>query len=88
MLPIHSRGKLPRVFLIEGIADDNFSRSIGSALLEVVAIGHSFIIVAGPTGLLRTVGDLAVDRKGTPIKSLQSNLLMDRDLGGEESRKK
>jgi len=86
MFPIHSRGELPGVFLIEGIADHNFSSSIGSTLLKVVTIGDSIVIVTGPTSLLGTVRCFAIDSKGISIKSLQDNLFVQRNLGGNGSR--
>jgi len=60
MFPVHSGGEIPRVFWIEGLADGNFSSSIGPALLEVISIGYSIIIMAGTTGSLRTVRILTI----------------------------
>ncbi len=86
MLSIHSGGEIPWEFGIEGITDDNLPVSIRSALLEVVTIGYSIIIVAGAAGPLRTVRNFTIDREGNPIESLQNNLFMGRDLGGDRSR--
>lgn len=52
----------------------------------MVTIGYSIIIVAGAAGPLRAVRNFTIDREGNPIESLQNNLFMDRDLGGDRSR--
>lgn len=70
MFSVHSGGEVPWKFGIEGIAHNNLPASIRSALLEMVTIGDSIIIVAGPTGLLRTVRHFTIDRERGPIKSL------------------
>jgi hypothetical protein len=67
--------------LIKGITDDNFPVSVGSALLEVVAVGYSLIIMAATAGLLRTVRYSAIDGEGASVETLQNNLLMRRLLG-------
>jgi len=82
MFSIHSGREVPWIFGIRGFPDNNLPASIGSALLEVVTIRYSIILMAGPTGLLRTVGHLAFYCQRIPIDSLQSNLFMQRDLGG------
>jgi hypothetical protein len=86
MLPIHSRGELPRIFLIEGIANDDLPGSIRSALLEVVTIGYSIIIMAATTGSFGTVRNFTLDGEVTPIESLQGNLFVRRVLRGNRSR--
>ena len=82
MLSIHSRREVPRVFGIGGITDNNFSRSIGSALLEVVTIRYSIIVMTGAAGLLRAVRHYALYSQRASVESLQNNLFMQRDLGG------
>ena len=81
MFPIHSRREVPRVFLIKGITDNNFPVSIGSALLEVVAIGYSLIIMTAAASSLRTIRFFGINGEGGSIETLQNNLLMGRPLG-------
>ena len=70
MPSIHSGRKVPRVFGIECITDNNFSGSIGSALLEMITIRYLIIVMAGATGPLRTVRNCAVYAQRVPIESL------------------
>lgn len=58
---------MPGKFLVEGITDDQFPGSIGSALLKMVTIGDSVIIMAGAAGPLRAVRNFADDGEGTSI---------------------
>jgi hypothetical protein len=76
MFPIESGGELPGMFLIEVIAHDNFSGSIGSALLEVVTVGDSIVIVANATSLLRTVRCFTVRSERTSVEPFQDNLFV------------
>ena len=46
---------------MEDIADDNISLPVCSALLEVIPIRNAKIVMALSTGLLWTIGDLALD---------------------------
>jgi hypothetical protein len=86
MFPIHAGREVPGVFLIKGITDGNFSVSIGSALLEVVAIGYSLIIMAAAASSLWAVRFFAIDGEGVPIEILQDNLFMGRVLGEDRWR--
>ena len=81
VLSIHSGGEVPGVFRVEGIADDDFSSSIRTTLLEVVTLGDLVIVVAGPAGLLGTVRCFTLHSEGLPVESSQDNLFMQRDLG-------
>ena len=81
MFPIHSRREVPREFLIKGITDYNFPVSVGSALLEVVAIGYSLIIVTAAASSFRTIRLFAIDAEGASIETLQNDLFMGRTLG-------
>jgi hypothetical protein len=83
MLSIHSGREVPWVFGIEGITDHNFPGSIGAALLKMVAIRYSVIVMAGAASLLRTVRHFAIYGYWVPIESLQNDLFMQRDLGGD-----
>ncbi len=82
MLSIHSRREVPWVFGIEGITDNNFSGSVGSALLKMVTIRYSIVVMTGAAGLLRTVRHFALYGQRVSIESLQDNLFVQRDLGG------
>jgi hypothetical protein len=88
MLPIHSRGEVPRVFGIKGIADNNLPGPIGAALLEVIAICYLIIRMAGAASFFRTIRNFAIESERIPIKSPQSNLFMGRPLGGNRGRTK
>ena len=85
MLTKHPGREVPRVFGVEGIADNNFARPIRSALLEVIAIRYSVIVMAGAAGLPGTVGRFAIGGERTSIESFQNDLFMQRDLGGKAS---
>ncbi|MDI7259642.1 MAG: hypothetical protein QME90_06950 [Thermodesulfobacteriota bacterium] len=76
MLSIKSRGKVPGVFPIVGIAHNNFSRPIDPALLEVIALYNVVIIVAGPTGLFGAIWDIALQGERTSIETSQNDLFM------------
>ena len=80
MFPVEPGGEVPGIFLVEGIADHSFPRSIGSALLEVVTVGDPIVIVAGTTGLLRAVGRFAVHTERTSVEPLQDDLFVRRRL--------
>jgi len=60
MLSIHSRRKVPWVFRIEGITDQNSPKSVGSTLLEVVSVRYSIIVMTGATSLLRAIRPFAI----------------------------
>ena len=83
MPSIHPGRKVPWIFGIIDITDHNFSRSIGSALLEVVTIRYSIILMTGAAGLLRTVRYFALYAQRVPVESPQDNLFMQRDLRGD-----
>jgi hypothetical protein len=85
VFPIESGGEVPGVFLVEGIADDNLPRSIGSTLLEVVTIRDSIVIVADTTGLLRAVRDFAMDGEGASVESFYDHLFVLRSLREDPS---
>jgi len=80
MFPIESGGELPGMSLIEVIAHDNFSGSIGSALLEVVTVGDSIVIVANAASLLRTVRRFTVRSERTSVEPFQDDLFVRRRL--------
>ncbi len=82
----HSRREIPGVFGIEGIADDDFSGPVGSALLEVVSIGNAIIVVASTTGPLGTIRDFAVGGKRGPVKSSHDDLLVFANLRRSRDR--
>jgi hypothetical protein len=81
MFSVHPGGKIPGIFEVEGVADDDFPASICATLLEVVTLCDLVIVMAGPAGLLGTVRHFAIGGERASIKSLQNNLLMQRDLG-------
>ena len=81
MFPVQPGGKIPGVFGVEGVADDDFPSSIGATLLEVVPLCDLVIIMAGPAGLPGTVRHFAVGGERTSIESFQNDLFMQRDLG-------
>lgn len=85
MLTKHPGREVPRIFGVEGIADNNSARPIRSALLEVIAIRYSVIVMAGATGLPGTVGRFAIGDERPSIESFQNDLFMRRDLGGKAS---
>jgi hypothetical protein len=66
MLSIHSGGEIPRVFGVEGVADDDFPGSIRATLLEVVTLCDLVIVMAGPAGLPGAVRHLAIGSEGLP----------------------
>jgi hypothetical protein len=81
MFSVRPGGKIPRVFGVEGVADDDFPSSIRPTLLKVVTLCDLVIIMAGPAGLLGTVKHFAIGGERTSIESFQNDLLMQRDLG-------
>ena len=88
MLSIHSRRKVPWIFLIEGVTDDDFPGTVCSTLLEVVTTGDPLVIMALTASSLRTVRIFAVNREGIPIESPQNNCFVDKDLGEDQGRVK
>jgi hypothetical protein len=84
MLSIHSGGKIPGIFGVEGVADDDFPSSIRTTLLEVVTLCNLVIVMAGPAGLLGTVRQPTLGGERVSIESFQNDLLMQRDLGRNE----
>jgi hypothetical protein len=82
MSSVHPGRKVPWIFGIEGITDNNFPSSIDTALLKMVTIRNSVIVMAGTTSLLRTVGRLAIRGERVSIEPLQDNLFMQEGLRG------
>lgn len=81
MFSVHPGGKIPGIFGVEGVADDDFPSSIRATLLEVVPLCDLVIIMAGPAGLPGTVRHFAIGGERTSIESFQNDLFMQRDLG-------
>jgi hypothetical protein len=81
MFSVHPRGKIPGIFGVEGVADDDFPGSIRTTLLEVVALCNLVIVMAGSAGLPRAVRHFAIGEERTSIEPFQNDLLMQRDLG-------
>ena len=92
MFSVHPGGKIPGIFGVEGVADDDFPSSVRATLLEMVALCDLVIIMTGPASLLRTVRQLALGGKRVSVESFQNDLLMQRHLGrnrgGIEEREK
>jgi len=84
MFPVQPGGKIPGIFGVEGVADDDLPGSIRATLLEVVTLCDLVIVMAGPTGLLGTVRQLTLGGERASIESFQNDLLMQRHLGGNE----
>jgi hypothetical protein len=76
VLPEHSGGEVPVKLGVQGIADDDLSRAIGAALLEVVAVGDASVVVTGTACFSGAVGDFAFEGEGISVESLQHNLGM------------
>lgn len=81
MFSVHPGGKIPGIFGVEGVADDDFPSSIRATLLEVVPLCDLVIVMAGPAGLPGTVRHFAIGGERTSIESFQNDLFMQRDLG-------
>jgi hypothetical protein len=81
MFSVHPGGKIPGVFGVEGVADDDFPGCIRAALLEVVTIRDPVIVMAGTAGLLGTVRRFTLHGKRLPVEPPEDNLLMQRHLG-------
>lgn len=81
MLSVHPGGKIPGIFGVEGVADDDLPSSVRATLLEMVALCDLVIVMAGPAGLLRTVRQLTLVGKRASVESFQNDLLMQRHLG-------
>ena len=88
MLSVRSRRKAARIFLIEGVTDDDFSGTVRSTLLEMVTASDPFVIVAFSTCMLRAVRMLAVDGDGIPTESSQDNFFVRKDLREDQGRMK
>jgi hypothetical protein len=90
MFSVHPGGKIPGVFGVEGVADDDFPSSVHTTLLEMVALCDMVIVMAGPAGLLGTIRQLTLSGKKASVESFQNDLLMQRRLGrngrGEEAK--
>ncbi len=69
MPPVHSGGEVPWTLGIKSVTYNDFSHSIGSALLEVVTICYPVIIMANPAGLLGAVRRFAVYGELIPVGS-------------------
>lgn len=85
MLSKHSRRKVPWIFWIEGILDDDFPFSIRPALLKMVAIGDTGVIVTGAASLLGAIGCFTLQGQWVPVESPEDDLVMQRDLGWNRS---
>jgi len=81
MLSVHPGGKIPGIFGIEGVADDDLPSSVRATLLEMVALCDLVIVMAGPAGLLGTVRQLTLVGQRASVESFQNDLLMQRHLG-------
>ena len=81
MFSVLPRGKIPGVFGVEGVTDDDFPSSIRTTLLEVITPCDLVILMAGPAGLLGTVRHFAIGGERASIESFQNDLLMQRHLG-------
>ena len=84
MFSVHPGRKIPGIFGVEGVADDDFPSSIRTTLLEVVTLCNLVIVMAGPAGLLGTVRQPTLGGERVSIESFQNDLLMQRDLGRNE----
>ena len=69
VLAKHSRREVPRMLGIEQIADDNIPLPVCSALLEVIPLRNAKIVMAVAAGLLRTVGNLALNGQRVSVES-------------------
>ena len=85
MFSVHPGGKIPGVFGVEGVADNDFSSSIRPALLKMVAIGDTGVIVTGATSPLGAIGCFTLQGQWVPVESPEDDLVMQRDLGGNRS---
>ena len=81
MLSVHPGGKIPGIFGVEGVADDDLPSSVRATLLEMVALCDLVIVMAGPAGLLGTVRQLTLVGQRASVESFQNDLLMQRHLG-------
>jgi hypothetical protein len=81
MFSVCPGGKIPVVFGVEGVADDDFPGSIRATLLEVITLCDLIIVMAGSAGLPGTVRQLALGGERISMKIFQNNLLMQWHLG-------
>ena len=81
MLSVHPGGKIPGIFGVEGVADDDLPSSVRATLLEMVALCDLVIVMAGPAGPLGTVRQLTLVGQRASVESFQNDLLMQRHLG-------
>ena len=81
MFSVHPGGKIPGIFGVEGVADDDFPSSVRATLLKMVALCDPVIVMAGPAGLLGTVRQPTLGGERASIESFQNDLLMQRHLG-------
>jgi len=84
MFSVHPGGKIPGIFGVEGVADDDFPSSVRATLLKMVALCDPVIVMAGPAGLPGTVRRVAIGGERTSIEPFQNNLFMQRHLGRNE----
>jgi hypothetical protein len=87
VLAKHSGGEIPRSRRIEQIADDNIPLAICSALLEVIPIRNAEVIMAVPTGLFGTIGDLTLDGERYSVEPSKDDLGMLTSLRKKRARK-
>lgn len=80
MFSVHSGGKIPGIFGVEDVADDDFASSVRATLLEMVALCDLIIVMAGSASLLGTVWQLTLGGKRASVESFQNDLLMQRHL--------
>jgi hypothetical protein len=60
MFSVHAEGKIPGVFGVEGVADNDFPSSIRPALLKMVAISDTGVVVTDATGPFGAIGFLTL----------------------------
>jgi hypothetical protein len=84
MFSVHPGGKIPGILGVEGVANDDFPRSIRATLLEVVPLCDLVIVMARPAGLPGAIRHFAIDRERASIEPFQNDLLMQRHLGQNE----
>jgi len=68
---------------VEVIPDVDLSRSIGSALLEMVSPRNPLIIMTGPASSPGAIRDVTLYRQRIPVESPDDDFLMLKTLRGE-----
>ena len=83
MFSKHTGGKIPWIFWIERVTNDDLPGSIGPPLLEMVTLCDLFAVVTGSAGLFGAVRIFAIDGERAAIESPNRYLLVLKALRGK-----